>query len=385
MEKYTIPVLDEIKQSGIRRFFDLANKVEGTISLSVGEPDFKTPDHIKKEGIKALEEDKTFYTPNAGITELRKEISLYLKRRFNCSYDYDEILVTIGGSEAVDIAFRSILKKGDEVIITDPGYVSYLPNALLTGATPVFYILNQKDEFKIKKDELEKLITPKTKAIILNYPNNPTGATMDIEDLKEISEVCIKHNIFVISDEVYSELTYDHDRATICSLEGMKERSLLINGFSKSYAMTGWRLGYIAGSREVIKQVFKIHQYSVISASTISQYAGIEALRNGDEDIEMMKKQYVIRREYVYNRLKNMGLDSFFPHGAFYVFVNIKKYNKTSEEFALDLLNKAKVVIVPGSSFGEHGEGYLRLSYAYSLEKLKEGLDRLEKYINSLI
>lgn len=381
---YVIDKVKQIKPSGIRRFFEMAKEVENTISLSVGEPDFPTPDHIKIKGIEAIKQDLTFYTPNAGLKQLRNEISLFVKRRYNLDYAWNETLVTIGGSEAIDIAFRGILQEGDEVILTDPGYVSYQPNASLTGAKVVYYILEEQDDFKIKKEKLEKLITPKTKCLVLNYPNNPTGATMDKDDLIAISEVCIKHDIFVISDEVYCELTYNKKHFSIGEIENMKQRCLIINAFSKSYSMTGWRIGYILGSLEIINELFKIHQYSVISASTISQYAGIEALKNGDVDIEYMNKEYIKRRDYAYKRLKDMGLSCYFPTGAFYIFINIKKYHQTSEEFALNLLYKAKVVVVPGSAFGQHGEGFLRLSYASKIETLKEGFDRIESYLKTL-
>lgn len=371
----------EMKPSGIRRFFEMSKNIKDVVALSVGEPDFPTPEHISKEGVKAIEKGCTFYTSNPGLLSLRQEICNWLKRRHHVVYNTSEVIVTLGASEAVDLCYRTCLDKGDEIIFTDPGYVSYEPCAILSQAKSVKYILEEKDEFKIKADKLEKLITDKTKILLINYPNNPTGAIMSKEDLQPIADLCIKHDILVVTDEIYSELTYGKEHFTIASLPHMKERTLLINGFSKSYSMTGWRLGYICGPDEIISQMNKIHQYGVMSASTISQYAGIEALVNGDQDIEIMKEEYLKRKEYVMSRLKEMDISCHNPKGAFYCFINISKFGFTSEQFAIRLMNEAKVVIIPGTAFGEHGEGYLRLSYAYSMDKLKEALDRIESFL----
>ena len=372
----------EMKPSGIRRFFEMSKNIKDVVALSVGEPDFPTPEQISKAGIDSIEQKKTFYTSNAGMLPLREEICSWLKTRHNVNYTPDEVIVTVGASEAVDLCYRTCLEQGDEIIFTDPGYVSYEPSAILSGAKGVKYILEEEEEFKIKADKLEKLITDKTKILLINYPNNPTGAIMDEEDLKPIADLCIKHDILVVTDEIYSELTYQNKHFTIASLPSMKERTLLINGFSKSYSMTGWRLGYICGPEKIISQMKKIHQYAVMSASTTSQYAGIEALKNGDENIEMMKREYFKRKEYVISRLKEMKIPCYDPKGAFYCFINISKFGYSSEQFALKLMNEAKVVIIPGTAFGEHGEGYLRLSYAYSLDELKESLNRIESFLS---
>lgn len=381
MSDFVKKEIKDIKPSGIRKFFDMASSVKDAIALSVGEPDFDTPWHIALSGIDAIKYGNTFYTSNAGLLELRQEISYYLKSKYQLSYDTDEILVTIGGSEAIDLALRGCLGQGDEIIMTDPGYVSYEPCALLSHGTPVHYVLEKADGFRIKADKLEKLITPKTKILLINYPNNPTGAILEQEDLEALAKVCIKHNLLVVSDEIYSELTYEKKHCSIGAILGMKERTLVINGFSKAFSMTGWRLGYLCGPKEIVKELYKIHQYGIMCAPTISQYAGIEALQNGEKDVIAMREEYELRRNYVVNRLKAMNVDCFLPEGAFYCFLDIRKYGLSSEEFALKLLNKEKVILIPGNAFGTHGEGFLRLSYAYSLEKLKEALNRLEVFI----
>ncbi len=374
-----------LKPSGIRKFFDIASEIEGVISLGVGEPDFDTPWHIREEGIYTLEKGKTMYTSNAGLKELRKAITSYLERKINVKYDpLKEVLVTVGGSEAIDMALRSMIEDGDEVIITTPCYVSYEPCCILAGGKPVIINLKNENQFRLTKEELEAAITPKTKILIMCYPNNPTGAIMTKKDLEAISEVIIKHDIAVISDEIYSELTYDTNHVSIASIPGMKERTIVVNGFSKAYSMTGWRLGYATGPEEIIRQMTKIHQFAIMCAPTNSQYAGIEALNNGDEDIRVMREAYDERRRYVLHRLEEIGIPCFEPKGAFYVFPDVRKFGMTSDEFALRLLNEKKLVIVPGNAFGESGEGFMRISYAYSLEELKEALSRLEDFVKSL-
>lgn len=384
MNKYLNDVVKEIKPSGIRRFFDLSLGATDAIPLSVGEPDFDTPKHIAQKGIEAIENGNTFYTPNAGLLELRKEISKFVKRKYDCDYNEEEILVTLGGSEAIDLSFRVLLNPGDEVIMTNPGYVSYEPNVKLVGGVPVFVDIKEKNNFKIDPEDLEKVITDKTKMLVMNYPNNPTGAIMEKEDLEKIAKIVIKHDLIVVSDEIYSELTYKGKHVSLASIEGMKDHVVLINGFSKSFAMTGWRLGYVCADKDIIKQMIKVHQYTAICVSTISQFAGIEALKNGDDDIEKMKEQYVIRRKYLLQRFKDMGLDCYVPYGAFYCFVNISKFGLSSEEFALRLVFEGKVIVIPGTAFGSKGEGFLRVSYAYSIEDLKEGMDRFERFIQTL-
>ena len=387
MKDFVINKVKALKPSGIRRFFEMSKDVKDAIALSVGEPDFDTPWHISEEGVYSIEKGYTFYTSNAGLLELREEICSWLKRKYNVSYNSSEVIVTIGGSEAIDLAYRTCLEEGDEIIMTDPGYVSYEPCALLTGAKVVKYALEEEEEFKIKPEKLEKLITPKTKMLLLNYPNNPTGGIMNEEDLRLIADVCIKHDLLVVSDEIYSELTYEGKHFSIASLPHMKERTLLINGFSKAYSMTGWRLGYICGPENIISQMYKIHQYGIMCAPTSSQFAGLEALRNGDDDILMMKEEYLKRKNYIMSRLKEMNIPCYNPKGAFYCFLNISKFGYTSEQFALRLMKEAKVIIIPGTAFGERGEGFLRLSYAYSLDELKEALNRIEKFLkdNNLI
>lgn len=375
----------EIKPSGIRKFFDIVNEMKDAISLGVGEPDFDTPWHIRDEGIYSLEKGKTFYTSNAGLIELRKEIAAYLSRRIHTDYDpKTEMLVTVGGSEAIDLALRAMINSGDEVLIPQPSYVSYLPCAILADAVPVIIQLKEENEFRLTKEELLAHITPKSKILVLPFPNNPTGAIMERKDLEEIAQVVIEHDLFVISDEIYSELTYKEEHVSIASLPGMKERTILINGFSKAYAMTGWRLGYACGPKVIIEQMTKIHQFAIMCAPTNSQYAAVEALRNGDEDVAGMRESYNQRRRYLMHRFQEMGLQCFEPYGAFYVFPCIKEFGMSSEEFATRFLQEEKVAVVPGTAFGECGEGFLRISYAYSLENLKVALGRLEHFIETL-
>ena len=374
-----------IPPSGIRKFFDIVSEMEGAISLGVGEPDFETPWHIREEGIYSLEKGRTFYTSNAGLKELKIEICKYLQRRCNVAYDYNtEVTVTVGGSEAIDIALRAMLDPGDEVLIPQPSYVSYVPCTVLADGVPVVIELEEKDQFKLTKVKLLEKITPTTKILVLPFPNNPTGAVMTREDLAEIVPVIIENDLFVISDEIYSELTYNGDHVTIASFPGMKERTILINGFSKSYAMTGWRLGYAAGPAEILKQMIKIHQFAIMCAPTTSQYAAVSALRDGDEDVRTMRESYNQRRRYLMNAFEEMGLDCFEPHGAFYMFPSIKRFGMTSDEFATRLLKEEKVAVVPGTAFGDSGEGFLRISYAYSLEDLKRALARIENFIKRL-
>lgn len=375
----------DLKPSGIRKFFDIAKEIEGTISLGVGEPDFDTPWHIREEGIYSLEAGRTIYTSNSGLKELREEICKYLNRKYNLKYNYEnEVLLTVGGSEAIDVALRSMVEPGDEVIIPTPCYVSYEPCAIMAGANVVTIPLKNENQFRLTPQELESVITSKSKILLINYPNNPTGAIMEYEDLKALADVIIKHDLFVISDEIYSELTYDNKHISIASLPNMKDRCVVINGFSKAFSMTGWRLGYACGPQNVIKQMTKIHQFAIMCAPTTSQYAAIEALKNGDDDVVNMTEAYNERRRYVLHRLKNMHINCFTPKGAFYVFPDIRPFNLSSEEFALGLLNKEKVVVVPGNAFGSSGEGFIRISYAYSIDDLKNALNRLENYVNSL-
>lgn len=376
-----------IEPSGIRKFFDLVTEMDddNVISLGVGEPDFDTPWHIRDEGIYSLEKGRTFYTSNAGLKELKVEIEKYLDRRFDLHYDYNkEIMVTVGGSEAIDIAMRAMLDPGDEVLIPQPSYVSYVPCCVLANGTPVTIELKAENEFRLTAEELEAAITPKTKLLVMPFPNNPTGAVMEKKDLEAVAEVVKKHDLFVLSDEIYCELTYLENHVSIASLPGMKERTIVINGFSKSHAMTGWRLGYACGPAEIIKQMLKIHQFAIMCAPTTSQYAAVEALRNGDDDVAMMREQYDARRRYLMERFKEMGLECFEPFGAFYVFPCIKEFGMTSDEFANRLLQAKKVAVVPGTAFGNSGEGFLRISYAYSLEDLKVALARVEEFITEL-
>lgn len=382
MRNFLSDKITGIKPSGIRKFFDLVSEMKNVISLGVGEPDFETPWHIRDEGIYAFEKGRTFYTSNSGLKDLRKEICNYLNRKIGVLYNPDnEVLVTVGGSEAIDIGLRALLNPGDEVIIPQPSYVSYEPCTVLAGGKPVILNLKAENEFRLTAQELKNSITDKTKILILPYPNNPTGAIMEENDLKEIAKVIIENDIMVMSDEIYSELTYKGKHHSITEIAGMKERTILINGFSKSYAMTGWRLGYACAPAEIIKQMTKIHQYAIMCAPTISQYAAIEALKNGDDDVKMMKESYNQRRRYLMNAFREMGLNCFEPYGAFYVFPCIKDFGMTSEEFATKLLQEEHVAAVPGTAFGECGEGFLRISYAYSMDNLREAMKRLGRFI----
>ncbi len=375
-------IITGIQPSGIRKFFDIVNDMKDAISLGVGEPDFDTPWHIREEGIYSLEKGRTFYTSNSGLKELKIEICRYLHRRFGLSYDYEhETIVTIGGSEAIDIALRAMLDPGDEVLIPQPCYVSYHPCAILAGGVPVVIELKGENEFKLTRQQLLDAITDKTKVLVLAYPNNPTGAVMNYEDLKNIVDIIIEKDLFVISDEIYSELTYGDSHVSIASFPGMKERTIVINGFSKSYAMTGWRLGYATGPANIIEQMIKIHQFAIMCSPTTSQYAGVEALRNGDPDVEMMRDAYDKRRRYLVHAIRSIGLECFEPFGAFYVFPSIKSLGMTSDEFATKLLKEEKVAVVPGTAFGACGEGYIRVSYAYSIDNLKLALERIERFV----
>ncbi|MBO5985316.1 MAG: aminotransferase class I/II-fold pyridoxal phosphate-dependent enzyme [Lachnospiraceae bacterium] len=375
----------QIKPSGIRKFFDIVSEMKDAISLGVGEPDFDTPWHVREEGIYSLEKGRTFYTSNSGLKELRIEICNYLKRSQDLTYDpLKEVIVTVGGSEAIDIGLRAMINPGDEVLIPQPSYVSYEPCAILAGAKPVIINLKAENEFRLTAAELEEAITEKTKILILPFPNNPTGAIMEKSDLEAIAEVVRKHDIYVMSDEIYAELTYKGKHVSIASLPGMQERTILINGFSKAYAMTGWRLGYACGPEAIIKQMTKIHQFAIMCAPTTSQYAAIEALKNGDADVAMMRESYNQRRRFLINAFKEMGLECFEPFGAFYIFPCIKEFGMTSDEFATRFLEEEKVAVVPGTAFGDCGEGFLRISYAYSLEKLKLAIGKLEHFITKL-
>ena len=374
-----------IQPSGIRKFFDIVSEMPDAISLGVGEPDFDTPWHIRDEGIYALEKGRTFYTSNAGLKELREEIVRYLERRIHTSYNpVDEVLITVGGSEGIDMAFRAMLNPGDEVLIPQPSYVSYEPCAVLADGVPVIIELKAENDFRLTKQELLSAITDKTKILVLPFPNNPTGAIMEKKDLEEIAEVCIEKDIYVLSDEIYSELSYKGDHVSIASLPGMRERTILINGFSKAYAMTGWRLGYACGPAEIIGQMTKIHQYAIMCAPTNSQYAAVDALRNGDADVAMMRESYDQRRRFLMNAFREMGLSCFEPYGAFYTFPCIKEFGMTADECATRFPEEEKVAVVPGTAFGACGEGFLRISYAYSLEQLKEALGRLSHFVARL-
>ena len=379
-------VIVNVKPSGIRKFFDLVSEMKDAISLGVGEPDFDTPWHIRDEGIYSLEKGKTFYTSNAGLKELKIEIAKYLKRRFFLSYDYEhEILVTVGGSEAIDVAMRAMLDPGDEVIVPQPSFVCYTPCAILANGVPVVIELKEENEFRLTAEELSAAITPKTKLLVLPFPNNPTGSVMSQSDLEEIAEVVKKHDLYVLSDEIYAELTYGGEsHVSIASLPGMRERTIVVNGFSKAYAMTGWRLGYACGPKVILEQMIKIHQFAIMCAPTTSQYAAVEALKNGEDDVVRMREEYDGRRRYLLHRFKEMGLPCFEPFGAFYMFPCIKKFGMTSEEFAARLLESEKLAVVPGTAFGAGGEGFLRISYAYSLEDLKRALCRMERFLTKL-
>ena len=377
--------ITNIKPSGIRRFFDIVSEMEDAISLGVGEPDFDTPWHIRDEGIYSLEKGKTFYTSNAGIKELRQEICNYYGRKQGVVYNpLTEALVTVGGSEGIDLALRCMLNPGEEVIIPTPCYVSYEPCTVMADGVPVILPLKNENQFRLTPEELEGAITEKTKILILAFPNNPTGAIMEKEDLEAIAPIIEKHDLFVISDEIYSELSYKSKHVSICSIPGMRERTIIINGFSKAYAMTGWRLGYALGPENIIKQMIKLHQFAIMCAPTTSQYAAVEALKNGDEDVAEMTEAYNQRRRYLMNEFKEMNLPCFEPFGAFYVFPCIKEFGMTSEEFALKFLEEEKVAVVPGTAFGDCGEGFLRISYAYSIEDLKVAIGRLKTFVEKL-
>jgi aminotransferase len=375
-----------IKPSGIRKFFDVVSEMPDAISLGVGEPDFDTPWFVRDEGIYSLEKGKTFYTSNSGLKELKIAACDFLKRKYGLNYDYNsEIFITVGGSEAIDLAFRAMLDPGDEVLIPQPSYVSYLPCAYLAGGTPVPIELKVENEFRLTREELLAAITPKTKILVLPFPNNPTGAVMEQKDLDAIADVIIDNDLFVVTDEIYSELTYsENGHVSIAAMPGMKERTIYINGLSKSHAMTGWRIGYACGPKEIIAQMLKIHQFAIMCAPTTSQYAGVAALNGGDGDVEMMREEYNGRRRYLMHRFAEMGLPCFEPYGAFYAFPCIKEFGMTSEEFAVRLLEEEEVAVVPGTAFGDCGEGFLLISYAYSLESLKEAFDRIERFITRL-
>lgn len=380
-------IVVDIKPSGIRKFFDIVTEMNDpdVISLGVGEPDFDTPWHIRDEGIYSLERGRTFYTSNSGLMELRKEICNYMYRKQGVPYDpAHEVLITVGGSEAIDIGLRAMINPGDEVLIPQPSYVSYEPCAVLAGAKPVIIDLKAENEFRLTAQELEDAITDRTKVLILPFPNNPTGAIMEREDLESVAEVVLKHDLIVMSDEIYGELTYKGKHVSIASLPGMKERTVLINGFSKAYAMTGWRLGYACGPANIVEQMTKIHQFAIMCAPTTSQYAAVEALKNGDDDIAEMRNAYNQRRRYLLHAFREMGLECFEPYGAFYVFPCIKQFGMTSDEFATRFLEEEKVAVVPGTAFGDSGEGFLRISYAYSLENLKVAIGRLERFVKKL-
>lgn len=374
-----------LKPSGIRKFFDIVSEMKDAISLGVGEPDFETPWHIRDEGIYSLEKGRTFYTSNAGLKELKIEVCNYIKRKQGITYDYrNEVIITVGGSEAIDIGLRAMVNPGDEVLIPQPSYVSYEPCAILAGAKPVIINLKAENEFRLTAEELLEAITDKTKVLILPFPNNPTGAIMEKADLEAIAKIVIEKDIFVMSDEIYAELTYKGEHVSIASLPGMQERTILINGFSKAYAMTGWRLGYACGPKTIIEQMIKIHQFAIMCAPTTSQYAAVEALKNGDEDVLEMRKAYNQRRRYLMHAFQEMGLECFEPYGAFYVFPCIKEFGMSSDEFATRFLEEEKVAVVPGTAFGDCGEGFLRISYAYSLENLKIAIGRLERFVKKL-
>lgn len=378
--------VQSIQPSGIRKFFDIANEIEDVISLGVGEPDFDTPWHVREEGIYTLQKGRTFYTANRGLMELRTEISNYIARNHAVQYNpATQVLVTIGGSEAIDLALRACLEPGDEVIYHEPCYVSYLPCITLADGVPVPIPLKEANDFRLTAEELEAAITPKSKALILSFPNNPTGAVMTKEDLEAIAEVIVRHDLLVITDEIYSELSYTGKKHySLIDLPGMVERTIYINGFSKAYAMTGWRLGYCCGPEEILAQMVKIHQFAIMAAPTMSQYAGTMALKNGASDVEMMRDSYNQRRRFLMAELKRLGIPCFEPFGAFYIFPNISQFGLSSEEFATRLIREHKVAVVPGSAFGQSGEGFVRVSYAYSIEELKQAFERIERFITEL-
>lgn len=375
-----------LKPSGIRKFFDIVSEMKDAISLGVGEPDFDTPWHIRDEGIYSLEKGRTFYTSNSGLRELREEICTYMKRTQDIDYQWDkEVFITVGGSEGIDLMFRAMINEGDEVLIPQPSYVSYEPCAVLADAVPVIINLKNENQFRLMPEELEAAITPRSKILVLPFPNNPTGGIMEKKDLEAIRDIIIKNDLYVLSDEIYGELTYTgNPHVSIASLPGMKERTVVVNGFSKAYAMTGWRLGFACGPQEIISQMVKIHQYAIMCAPTTSQYAAVEALRNGDDDVRMMRESYNERRRFVLHMLSEMGIPCFEPMGAFYVFPCIREFGLSSEEFATRLLEEEKVAIVPGTAFGDSGEGFLRISYAYSIDNLRKALTRLSRFVTRL-
>lgn len=382
-ERFLTDTARNMKPSGIRKFFDVAERIPDVITLGVGEPDFKTPWHIRQAAIDALGKGQTRYSSNAGIMPLREEIAKYMERRFSLSYDpSSEIIVTVGGSEAIDNIIRTVVSPGDEVLIPEPSFVCYAPLTELAGGKPVILPTFEKDGFKLMPDTLKNAITDRTKLLIMPYPNNPTGALMEREDYEKISQVLKSTDILVLTDEIYIELNYSSAAPfSFASTTGMKERTIVVNGFSKTYAMTGWRIGFACGPREIMKAALKIHQYGIMCAPTVSQYAAIEALKNGDEDIEYMREHYNMRRRFLLDAFRSLSVPCFEPKGAFYVFPNISEYSESSEEFCNDFLDKAHVAVVPGNAFGESGEGFIRISYAYSLEHLKKAADRLERYI----
>ena len=384
--KYLNQSVQSISPSGIRKFFDIANEMDNVISLSIGEPDFQTPWHIRDEGIRSLEKGKTFYSPNRGFSDLLKEITNYYERRFSLTYSpADQTLVTVGGSEAIDLVFRTLVEEGDEVIIPQPSFVCYTPLATMAGGTPVVINTKNEDNFRLKASDLEAAITPKSKLLVLPFPNNPTGAILEKRDLFEIAEVIKKHDLIVLSDEIYCELTYGgRNHVSIASIDGMYERTVVVNGFSKSYAMTGWRLGYALGPAPIIAQMTKLHQYGIMSAPTTAQYAAIEALRHGDHDVSRMRDEYDMRRRLVVDTFNDMGLSCFEPLGAFYVFPCIKSTGLSSEEFCTRLIKEKHVAVVPGSAFGDCGEGFVRVSYSYSLRHLKVAMERIREFVGEL-
>lgn len=385
MRDFICKKVKELKPSGIRKLFDIANEMPDVISLGVGEPDFDTPWHIREEGIYALQQGRTFYTSNAGIDELRDQICAYILRKYKLKYDSkNEVVVTVGGSEAVDIALRAIINPGDEIICPEPCFVSYQPCIIMSGGVPVSIPLNAESSFRLTANQLEAAITPKTKAVLISYPNNPTGAILERKDLAPLVDIIIKHDLLVITDEIYSELTYKGQHVSIASMPNMQERTILINGFSKSYAMTGWRLGYALAPANILKYMLKVHQFAIMSAPTVSQYAAIAALREGDKDIEMMRESYNQRRRYLVNAFKEMNLPCFEPYGAFYVFPNISEFEMTSEKFCEKLLKEENLAVVPGSAFGESGDKHVRISYACSIDELREAISRLSRFIKKL-
>lgn len=385
MREFVTEKVKEIKPSGIRKFFDIVSEMPDAISLGVGEPDFDTPWHIREEGIRSLKAGRTFYTSNAGLMPLRQEISRYIEDRLGLFYDpASEVMVTVGGSEAIDIAFRTVLEPGDEVIIPEPAFVSYVPCVQLAGGVPVTIPLKAENAFRLKPEELEAAVTPKTKVLLLSYPNNPTGAIMEKEDLEALLDIIEKYDLLVISDEIYSELTYNSQHVSIASLPGMQKRCVVINGFSKSYAMTGWRLGYALAPAQIMEQMVKLHQFAIMSSPTTSQYAAVSALKNGNSDVMEMRLAYDQRRRFLLHEMERLEIPCFEPRGAFYIFPDITESGMSSEEFATELLKEEKVAVVPGSAFGDCGEGFIRISYAYSIEELKAALARIEAFMKKI-